>query len=69
MSTYDPQFVVPEDDDEALVAQPADPFEPEAPAHLDPDEETIVHASDADEEAAVDEAVPTPSSPAESDAL
>lgn len=31
-------------------------FEPEAPSHLDPDAEEVVHDIDVDEEAVVDEA-------------
>ena len=42
----------PEDQDD-LLDQPVDPFEPEAPAHLDPDAEDIVHASDLDPEVLV----------------
>ena len=35
---------------------PADEaFEPEAPSHLDPDAEEVVHVVDVDEEAVVDE--------------
>jgi hypothetical protein len=67
MSTHDPRVVEPDDDN--LTVPTADPFEPEAPAHVDPDEETIVHALDPDEEAAVDETPPDPRSPAENDAL
>jgi hypothetical protein len=47
--------------DDATEAE--DPFEPEAPAHLDPDEETIVHVEDLDDEAVVDEAEPAPEQP------
>ncbi|HSU02144.1 MAG TPA: hypothetical protein VLK03_06305 [Nocardioides sp.] len=42
----------PEDEGD-LFEQPADPFEPEAPAHLDPDTEDIVHADDPDPEVLV----------------
>ena len=42
---------------------PEDPFEPEAPAHVDPDEETIVHDEDLDDEAVVDEVEPDPGQP------
>ncbi len=45
------------------AAQPEDPFEPEAPAHLDPDEETVVHDEDLDDEAVVDETEPAPGQP------
>jgi hypothetical protein len=60
--------VMPFDDDELEVPddvteQPADPFEPEAPAHVDPDAETIVHDEDVDDEAVVDEADPAPDQP------
>jgi hypothetical protein len=63
--------VMPFDDDELEVPevpedvteQPADPFEPEAPAHVDPDAETIVHDEDVDDEAVVDEADPSPGQP------
>lgn len=48
--------------EEAGAPQPADPFEPEAPAHIDPDPETAAHRDD-DEEAAVDEANPAPDQP------
>lgn len=59
---------MPFDDDELEVPddateQPADPFEPEAPAHVDPDAETIVHDEDVDDEAVVDEADPAPDQP------
>ena len=49
-------------DDE--IEQPADPFEPEAPAHVDPDAEAIAHDEDPDEEAVVDEAGPGTERPA-----
>jgi hypothetical protein len=44
------------DDTPDELEQAAEPFEPEAPAHLDPDAETVVHDEDLDEEALVDEA-------------
>ena len=44
--------------------QAAESFEPEAPAHLDPDAETVVHHEDVDEEAVVDESDPAPDQPA-----
>jgi hypothetical protein len=47
---------------EAGSPQPADPFEPEAPAHIDPDPETAAHR-DADDEAVVDGADPSPPQP------
>jgi hypothetical protein len=40
--------------------QPADPFEPEAPAHLDPDPETAAHEPD---DATTDGADPAPPQP------
>jgi hypothetical protein len=46
------------------LEQAAEPFEPEAPAHLDPDAETVVHDEDLDEEAVVDEEVPALDEPA-----
>ena len=49
----------PEDDE--LLEQPADPFEPEAPAHIDPDAEDIVHESDRDPEVLVIDDGPRPS--------
>jgi hypothetical protein len=61
VTTHDPErdtFEEPE------LEQPVDPFEPEAPAHDDPDPEAIVDALDADEEALVDEADPAPGRPA-----
>lgn len=57
MTTHDPERDTSEEPD---LEQPEDPFEPEAPAHDDPDPEAIVHALDGDEEAAVDEADPAP---------
>ena len=47
---------------EAGSPQPSDPFEPEAPAHLDPDPETAAHR-DEDDEATVDGADPAPPQP------
>ena len=44
------------DDTPDELEQATEPFEPEAPAHLDPDAETVVHDEDLDEEALVDEA-------------
>jgi hypothetical protein len=44
------------DDTPDELEQVTEPFEPEAPAHLDPDAETVVHEEDLDEEALVDEA-------------
>lgn len=52
MTSNDPTTDVP---DEEL-----EPFEPEAPAHQDPDAETVVHTDHPDEEAVVDEADPAP---------
>ncbi len=49
----------PEDEGD-LFEQPADPFEPEAPAHLDPDAETLAHE---DDESTVDGADPAPPQP------
>lgn len=46
------------------LEQAAEPFEPEAPAHLDPDAETVVHDEDLDEEAVVDEEEPALDEPA-----
>jgi hypothetical protein len=46
------------------LEQVAEPFEPEAPAHLDPDAETVVHDEDLDEEAVVDEEEPELDEPA-----
>ncbi len=48
----------PETPDDTGVTQPADPFEPEAPAHVDPDQETVAHDEDLDDEATADEADP-----------
>ena len=45
------------------VTPAEDPFEPEAPAHADPDEETVVHDEDLDDEAVVDEVEHTPEEP------
>lgn len=45
------------------LEQAAEAFEPEAPAHLDPDAEAIVHDEDLDEEAVVDEEEPSPTEP------
>ena len=53
----------PETPDDTGVTQPADPFEPEAPAHVDPDLETVADDEDLDEEATADEADPTPPQP------
>jgi hypothetical protein len=47
---------------EAGSPQPSDPFEPEAPAHVDPDPETVAHRDD-DHEATIDGADPTPPQP------
>lgn len=55
MTTNDPTADVPDEEFE--------PFEPEAPAHQDPDAETVVHADHPDEEAVVDEADPAPHAP------
>lgn len=68
MSTHDEESRAPEQsaNDAGLdtdLDQPADPFEPEAPAHLDPDAETAAHLDDADEESAVDGADPGPQQP------
>ena len=63
MTTHDPERDTPEELDPEQPEQPADPFEPEAPAHVDPDEETIVHALDDDEEDSVDGADPAPGQP------
>lgn len=52
--SFDAEREAPADE----IEQPADPFEPEAPAHVDPDAETIVHDEDRDQEAVVDEADP-----------
>lgn len=49
--------------DDTDVTQPADPFEPEAPAHVDPDPETVAHDEDLDDEATADEAPPAPRQP------
>ncbi|WP_299930760.1 hypothetical protein [uncultured Nocardioides sp.] len=46
------------------LEQAGEPFEPEAPAHLDPDAEAVVHDEDLDEEALVDESDPAPDQPA-----
>ena len=59
MSEHDAE---PEMPGEAGTPQPADPFEPEAPAHVDPDPETAAHR-DHDEEATVDGADPAPPQP------
>ena len=48
----------PETPDDTGVTQPADPFEPEAPAHVDPDPETVAHDEDLDDEAIADEVDP-----------
>ena len=64
MTMHDPERDLPEEPDLEQPEQPADPFEPEAPAHIDPDPEAIVDALDADEEALVDEADPAPDQPA-----
>ena len=47
---------------EAGTPQPADPFEPEAPAHVDADPETAAHR-DANADATVDGADPSPPQP------
>jgi hypothetical protein len=39
-----------------LLDDEFEPYEPEAPAHQDPDAETVVHVDHPDEEAVVDEA-------------
>ena len=59
MSEHDAEPDMP---GEAGTPQPADPFEPEAPAHIDPDPETSAHRDD-DEEATVDGADPAPPQP------
>ena len=41
---------------DAIEPDQPEPFEPEAPSHLDPDAEEVVHDIDLDEEAVVDEA-------------
>ena len=46
----------------AGAPQPSDPFEPEAPAHVDPDPETAAHR-DEDDEATIDGADPAPPQP------
>ncbi len=53
----------PETPDDTGVTQPADPFEPEAPAHVDPDPEAVADEEDVDDEAAVEGADPTPPQP------
>jgi hypothetical protein len=58
MSADDSEYAALPDD-----AAPEDPFEPEAPAHVDPDEETIVHDEDLDDEAVVDEVDPATDQP------
>jgi hypothetical protein len=68
MSTHDEESRAPEQsaDDagpDTDLDQPADPFEPEAPAHLDPDPETAAHHAGADEGSAVDGADPAPPQP------
>ncbi len=65
MSTHDEESRAPDQsavdpDPDSELDQPVDPFEPEAPAHLDPDAETAAHLSDADEEAVIDEADQVP---------
>ena len=60
MPADDAERVVPE---QREPEQPADPFEPEAPAHIDPDAETAAHQGHDDEEAAVDGADPAPPQP------
>ena len=55
MTTNDPTADTPDEEFE--------PYEPEAPAHQDPDAETVVHADHPDEEAVVDEADPAPQQP------
>ncbi|WP_210651146.1 hypothetical protein [Nocardioides sp. SYSU D00065] len=44
------------------INDPAAP-EPEAPAHADHDEETVVHAGDGDDESIIDGADPAPPQP------
>ena len=56
MTTDDPTPDVLDDEFE--------PYEPEAPAHDDPDAETIVHVEDRDAEAVIDESDPAPEQPA-----
>ena len=58
MPADDAERVVPE---QREPEQPADPFEPEAPAHLDPDAETSAHRED--DEPDVDGAEPAPPQP------
>jgi hypothetical protein len=60
MSVNDPDHEATGPD---VPEQPADPFEPEAPAHLEPDGETIVHDEDLDQEDLVDEPAPAPDQP------
>jgi hypothetical protein len=54
MTANDPELDAPEE---------TEPYEPEAPAHDDPDAETIVHVEDLDDEAVVDESDPAPEQP------
>ena len=58
MPADDAERVVPE---QREPEQPADPFEPEAPAHVDPDAETPAHR--VADEPGVDEAEPAPPQP------
>jgi hypothetical protein len=55
MTTNDPTADVLDDEFE--------PYEPEAPAHQDPDAETVVHVDHPDEEAVVDEVDLAPQEP------
>lgn len=63
MTTDAPTPEMPEMPDDIGDTPPDDPFEPEAPAHLDPDPETIAHDEDLDDEATADEAAPIPHQP------
>jgi hypothetical protein len=68
MSTHDEESRTPEESagdagPDTEPDQPVDPFEPEAPAHLDPDEETAAHRAGADEESTVDDADPAAPQP------
>ena len=64
MSTHDEESRAPEQSaNDAGPDQPVDPFEPEAPAHVDADLETVAHDEDLDDEATADEAAPAPRQP------
>ncbi|MDZ5661574.1 hypothetical protein SFC79_07330 [Nocardioides sp. S-58] len=63
MSINDGDQQAPTDVDIDAEDESTDRLEPEAPAHVDPDPEAVVHDGDRDDEAVVEGADPTPPQP------